>query len=106
MRKIYIIIVTAIILVSTACEFKLKQFGEEGQSTLVQVQRYDRLESRYLTTGDFSALQQMNIDYPKQTRMLIEDILQLGEVNDAGINTKLLNFYQDTILQTRRSMPI
>ena len=100
MRKIYIIIVTAIILVSTACEFKLKQFGEEGQTTLVQVQRYDRLESRYLTTGDFSALQQMNIDYPKQTRMLIEDILQLGEVNDAGINTKLLNFYQDTILQT------
>ena len=100
MRKIYIIIVTAIILVSTACEFKLKQFGEEGQPTLVQVQRYDRLESRYLTTGDFSALQQMNIDYPKQTRMLIEDILQLGEVNDAGINTKLLNFYQDTILQT------
>ena len=100
MRKIYIIIVTAIILVSTACEFKLKQFGEEGHPTLVQVQRYDRLESRYLTTGDFSALQQMNIDYPKQTRMLIEDILQLGEVNDAGINTKLLNFYQDTILQT------
>lgn len=100
MRKIYIIIVTAIILVSTACEFKLKQFGEEGQSTLVQVQRYDRLESRYLTTGDFSALQQMNTEYPKQTRMLIEDILQLGEVNDAGINTKLLNFYQDTILQT------
>ncbi|WP_337382524.1 gliding motility protein GldB-related protein, partial [Prevotella sp.] len=87
-------------MVSTACEFKLKQFGEEGQPTLVQVQRYDRLESRYLTTGDFSALQQMNIDYPKQTRMLIEDILQLGEVNDAGINTKLLNFYQDTILQT------
>ena len=51
----------AIVFVSTACELKLKQFGEDSQTTLVEIQRYDRLESRYLTTGDFSALQQMNM---------------------------------------------
>ena len=75
----------AIVFVSTACELKLKQFGEDSQTTLVEIQRYDRLESRYLTTGDFSALQQMNIEYPMETRTLIEDVLQLGEVNDPGI---------------------
>lgn len=64
------------------------------------MQRYDRLQSRYLTTGDFSALQQMNIEYSMETRTLIEDVLQLGEVNDPQINTKFLNFYQDTILQS------
>lgn len=90
----------AIVFVSTACELKLKQFGEDSQTTLVEIQRYDRLESRYLTTGDFSALQQMNIEYPMETRTLIEDVLQLGEVNDPGINSRFLQFYQDTTLQT------
>lgn len=92
--------ITAVALLATACEFKLKPNGEDGHEALVEVQRYDRLESRYLTTGDFSALQQMNIDYPMETRTLIEDVLQLGEVNDPEINSKFLNFYQDTILQS------
>lgn len=89
-----------ITLATTACELKLKQQGADGQTTTVEVKRYDRLESRYLTTGDFSALQQMNIDYPMETRTLIEDVLQIGEVNDPEINSKFLNFYQDTTLQT------
>lgn len=91
---------SAIILISTACELKMKQYGEDGQTSLVEVQRYDRLQSRYLTTGDFSALQQMNLEYPMETRTLIEDVLHIGEVNDPEINTKFLNFYQDTILQS------
>lgn len=92
-------ILAIVILATTACELKLKQYGEDGQAELVEVRRYDRLESRYLTTGDFSALQQMNIDYPMETRTLIEDVLQIGEVNDPEINSKFLNFYQDTTLQ-------
>ena len=42
----------------------------------------------------------MNIDYPMETRTLVEDVLKLGEVNDPEINSKFLNFYQDTILQS------
>ena len=42
----------------------------------------------------------MNIDYPMETRTLVEDVLQLGEVNDPDINNKFLRFYQDTVLQT------
>ncbi len=84
----------------SACELKLKPYGEDGKAAPFAVQRYDRLESRYLTTGDFSALQQMNIDFPMETRTLIEDVLQIGEVNDPEINTKFLKFYQDTTLQS------
>ena len=29
----------AIVFVSTACELKLKQFGEDSQTTLVEIQR-------------------------------------------------------------------
>nr|MBP7472203.1 gliding motility protein GldB [Prevotella sp.] len=85
-------------LVCVACEFKLKPTNTDTHN--IEVQRYDRLESRYLTTGDFSALQQMNTDYPIETRTLIEKVLQLGEVNDGNISNKFLMFYQDSVLQT------
>ena len=73
-----------------ACDFKLKSNEEVEASQQLQVHRYDRLQSRYLTTGDFSALQQMNTDFPAETRTLLEDMLQLGEVNDAQINARFL----------------
>ena len=50
-------------MLCSACEFKFKP-NEEADAVPLTVQRYDRLQSRYLTTGDFSALQQMNTDYP------------------------------------------
>ncbi len=96
-----LIIISLLASVLTACDFKLKPFSEMVGDTLeITIQRYDRLESLYLTTGDFSALQQMSTDYPNETRTLIEDILGLGDVSDPQINSKLLRFYQDSTLQT------
>ena len=81
------------------CEWRLKPNTGDADDSFA-VERYDRVQSLYLTTGDFSALQQMSINYPIQTRTLIEDVLKIGNVNDPEINTKFLNFYQDTTLQT------
>jgi hypothetical protein len=79
------------------CEWQLKTSGEEDGTVVVD--RYDRIQSLYLTTGDFSALQQMNTVYPMQTRTLIEDVLRIGKVNEPEINNTFLHFYQDTTLQ-------
>ena len=87
-------------MLNVACDFKLPRSGKDDACAQIEVQRYDRAESRYLMTGDFSALQQMNTGYPVETRALIEDLLKIGEVNDPQINTKLLKFYQDSALQT------
>ena len=97
MRKIYALLMMAM-LACIGCEWRLTSYGEEAEDHVI-VERYDRIESLYLTTGDFSALQQMNIGYPQQTRTLIEDVLGIGRVNEPEINTKFLNFYQDTTLQ-------
>lgn len=100
MKKM-IAILSFVMFVLQSCEFKLKPFDmTDGDQQGVEVCRYDRLESQYLTTRDFSALQQMNTDYPIQTRTLIEDMLKLGEIDDPEINKKFLSFYQDTVLQT------
>lgn len=98
MRKIYTLLMS-IMLVCIGCEWRLNGSGSESE-TIVIVERYDRIQSLYLTTGDFSALQQMNTSYPQQTRTLIEDVLKIGQVNDPEINVKFLNYFQDTTLQT------
>ena len=78
------------------CEWQLKSDEADAE---IAIDRYDRIQSLYLTTGDFSALQQMNTVYPTQTRTLIEDVLRIGKVNESDINMKFLRFYQDSTLQ-------
>ncbi len=96
MHKVYYILFV-VLLCCVSCEWQLKSPGEENKLT---INRYDRVQSLYLTTGDFSALQQMNTVYPTQTRTLIEDVIRIGKVNDPEINMKFLRFYQDSILQS------
>ena len=98
MRKIYAFLMS-VMLACVGCEWHLSSSNDELEENVI-VERYDRIQSLYLTTGDFSALQQMNTGYPQQTRTLIEDVLKIGRVNEPEINIKLLNFYQDTTLQT------
>lgn len=97
MRRIYCLLV-ATMLVCIGCEWRLRPADDKSEVKVV-VERYDRIQSLYLTTGDFSALQQMNTSYPQQTRTLIEDVLKIGRVNEPEINLKFLGFYQDTTLQ-------
>ena len=78
---------------------------EDDTANGVEVKRYDRLQARYLTTGDFSALQQMNTNYPMETRTLVEDVLQLGEVNDPEINTIRIPCCRPSSWMWSRSMP-
>ena len=98
MRKIYLFLWTCLLL-CIACEWHLKPNDERTPDAVV-VERYDRIQALYLTTGDRSAMQQLNTRYPEQTRMLIEDVLNIGAVNDPSINIKFLHFYQDSVLQT------
>lgn len=94
-HKIYLFLLV-VMLGCISCEWQFMSEDDEA----IAIDRYDRIQSLYLTTGDFSALQQMNTVYPMQTRTLIEDVLRIGKVNDTQINTKFLRFYQDTTLQT------
>lgn len=98
MKRFYYILF-ALCIALTSCHIKLTPEEEGVNGNIVEIERYDRLEYRYLTTGDFSALQQMNTEYPMETRTLIEDVVQLGNATDPDINTKFLKFYQDTTLQ-------
>jgi len=96
-QKIYGILVL-LMLLCIGCQWRLKPTETDATGKRIGLQRFDRIEMLYLTTGDYSALQQMNTYFPTETRMLIEDILHLGHVDDPEINTKFLFFFQDSTL--------
>ena len=97
-RQLHLILLL-IAALCTGCQWRLPPPDEEAESSVITIERYDRPEVLFLTTGDFAALQQLKTIYPTQTRMLIEDVLQLGRVDDADINTRFLLFFQDSTLQ-------
>lgn len=98
LRKIYYILILCVLC--SSCGFKLKSNDDDDDPSNMKVERYDRLESRYVVTGDFSALQQMNTEYPIETRTLVEKILRIGDVSDHDISERFLRFYQDSTLQS------
>lgn len=100
MRKIGLYIILSVIFLCSACQLKWKPFNDDLSEPKLEIERYDRLESRYFTTGDYSALQQMNTDYPIETRTLIEKMLQLGEIYDPNMRQKFLIYFQDSTLQS------
>ena len=64
----------------------------------ISVVRYDQLLNEYVRSNSFSALQKMNMEYRQPTKILIEEVLGLGQVSDDTISQKLKTFYSDTTL--------
>ena len=97
-RQLFILALL-LMAVCMGCQWQAEKAEEHDQEQDVVIERYDRIESMYLSMADFAALHQMRTDYPVQTRTLIENVLQLGPVNDPEINNRLLVFFQDSTLQ-------
>lgn len=75
-----------------------KQKGDALFDKEIKVFRYDRLQYEAAALNSFSALQKMNMEYPQATKLLIEDVLMIGNVSDADINERLCAYYSDSIL--------
>ena len=84
-------------LTCLGCEWRMRSDAETDSVNFVE--RYDVVETNFITTGDYAALRDMQTRYPLQTRRLIEDVLKLGNVDDAHINSRLFTFFQDSTLQ-------
>lgn len=98
-RKLYLILLSAL-FACIGCQWHLTPSEQKDEEVQIEIERFDRTERLYLTTGDFAALQQLKTAYPSETRTLIEDVLQLGRVDEPDINTRFLLFFQDSTLQS------
>lgn len=87
-----------LILVSSCHKVKEATVTESIEYEEVSVGRYDKLLIEYVRFNSFSALQKMNTEYRQPTKLLIENVLALGQVDDDYILYKLRTFYSDTTL--------
>lgn len=84
-------------LVFSACH-RDRQKGGGVPDMGIKVARYDRLQYEAVVMNSFTAMQRMNLDFPRATKLLIEDVLGLGTVSDPNINERLCAFYADSTL--------
>lgn len=65
----------------------------------VRILRYDKVVNDYVTMNSYTALQRLNGEYSMQTTTLIEDVLEIGQVEDKDIDRKLRIYYNDSIMR-------
>lgn len=65
----------------------------------VRIERFDRVLDEYVSLGSGTALHRMNTEYPQQTKMLIEDVLAMGQVSDPDVERKLRYVFLDSTVQ-------
>lgn len=90
-------------LFCVGCQWHLSSGGNEKNEVRISIERFDRLERHFLTSGDDASLRQMNTEYPVQTRTLIEDMLRIGHIDEPDIDDRFISFFQDSTLQTLMS---
>jgi len=82
----------------TAQPWKDWKKGEPDENAVV-LDRYDRVLDEYVSLGSYTALHRMNTQYPMQTKLLIEDVLKLGVVNEPDVELRLRHYYLDSTVQ-------
>ncbi len=96
-HKSYILLVCCLCL--AACQWKLSGEDDKDTDMDIKVCRFDKLLNEYVSLNSFSALQKMNTEYPQETKILVEDVLTIGEVDDNNINGRLKAFYADSTIR-------
>lgn len=64
--------------------------------------RFDSAVEDYAETGNFSAWQRLNTDYPRELRALVEKVLRLGSLDKESVGDSLRQFYSDPLLKKLR----
>ena len=98
MKRLPGIIFIVLSLVLAGCSFGDGTPISSLEDSSMPIRRYDLLQVRYLTTGDYSALQKMRTTYIVETRALVESLLKIGVLGESGMNERILEYYEDSTL--------
>ena len=85
------------LIVFSSCSVDRREGGRLGNE-YIKVHRYDRLEYEAAMFNSMLAMQRMNTEWSHATRLLMEDVLDLGPVDQPDINGKFCAYFNDSIL--------
>ncbi len=95
MRKLIFILLGIAVL--SACHTDGRKGGSSAHMD-VEVFRYDRLQYEAAVLNSLLAWQRMSTEWSHATRLLIEDVLELGSVDQPDINERMCTYFSDSIL--------
>ena len=98
-KHVYSIFVLLLVLLCGAGWWSWKAVDAREREEEVRIERYDRVLDEYVSLGSYSALHRMNTQYPTETKLLIEDVLKLGAVDEPHIEQRLRHLYLDSAMQ-------
>lgn len=98
-RPTYPILILLLVLLCGVGWWSWKAVDAKEQEPEVRISRYDRVLDEYVSLGSYTALHRMNTQYPAETKLLIEDILKLGQVDEPHIEQRLRHVYLDSSMQ-------
>ena len=98
MRRKVLAVLLVVCSLLVSCKLKLKDVDTSGQSIKVEVSRYDKLLYDYVMVNNFASMQKMTEEYSQETRLLVEEVLSIGQVNDEDMNVRLREYYSDSTL--------
>ncbi len=91
----FIFILLSVIVFSACRSDKQK---DDFSFSEIKIARYDRLQYEATVQNSFFSLQRMNTEFAQETRLLVEDVLDLGSVNMLDMNERLCTYFSDSIL--------
>lgn len=92
-------ILLSLTLLLASCSLSIGS-NEEAQGEEMEIVRFDRAQEAYLAAPSFPAWQTLVTVYPRETRILVEDELKLGSLDDESISDSLALFFADSTLVT------
>lgn len=91
-RPVFIIFILISSLIS--CN-KIQEAGlkEADKNDAIKIVRLDQPESEYITSGSNLSAQDMAMCCPEGVKILYEDVLKIGSVNDEDVNEKFRHYF-------------
>ena len=97
------LLITACVLLLSSllvcCKWAGRLRPSQPAEERVVIDRYDRVLDEYVSLNSYSAKQKMNLEYPVQTKLLIEDVLAIGRVDEPDVEKRLRYLYLDSAVQ-------
>lgn len=96
MKKISYIVLSSFVFLLISCTWGAT--GDKKGEVSITLDRYDKVLFEYVAFDKFSAMQKLQTDYLPESQLLVEEILDLGSINDARFPRELKDYYSDSIL--------
>ena len=89
----YFVFILSIFCILASCSRLQKASLSSASDESMQITRLDKMESEFIVNNSSVAVQEMVMNCPEESKILIEDVLRVGRVNDPNLENKISSYF-------------